>query len=95
MVHAIKQNSWLNSKIPVIDDKKIAEKVKKDFEELTSLKISKSRNSDLEVHKRKQFSDRMETILDKSHPNTYIYLGQKDLGLRKLRMRTYSSGSYT
>ena len=79
----------------MIDDKKIAAKVKKDFEEWTSLKKSKSRNSDLEVEKRKQFSDRMEAVLDISHPNADIYLGQKDLGLRKLRMRTYSSGSYT
>ena len=53
----------------MIDNKKIAEKVKKDFEELTSLKISMSRNSDLEVQKRKQFSDRMEAVLDISHPN--------------------------
>ena len=37
-------------------------------------KKSKSRNSDLEVEKRKQFSDRMETVFDISHPNTeYIY----------------------
>ena len=53
----------------MIDDKKIAAKVKKDFEEWTSLKKSKSRNSDLEVEKRKQFSDRMEAVLDISHPN--------------------------
>lgn len=32
-------------------------------------KKSKSRNSDLEVEKRKQFSDRMETVFDISHPN--------------------------
>jgi len=38
VVHAIKQDSWFNSRIPVIDDKKIAAKVKKDFEEWTSLK---------------------------------------------------------
>ena len=69
VVEAIKQDSWYESKLPMVNDEKIKVMVKNDFEEFVKRRKDKSRISVSVIKKRRQFQDEMKKVLNIASPD--------------------------